>query len=171
MERKSRIPEKPRNSDTTPTNPEQPSTGQTESTPIKKRKDLDKLKDRTIPTTQIFTPPRPSKRALPKDITPTAQNMPQHPLEKNFKNRLMALVNSKEVLNFYASSSENYKLLDRAEKEVVKSHVKEMKNKKKRRHSDMGFVSSPLKRTTTERSLDEKLDMFREEKMIKISEE
>jgi len=172
-ERKSQIPEKPKNSDMKPNNPEQPSTGQTESTPIKKRKEslvLEKLKDKTIPTTQIFTPPRPSKRSLSTSAQSSTAVMPQHPLEKKFKNRLMALVNSKEVLNFYASSSGNYKLLDRAEKEVVKAHVKEMKNKKKRRHSDMGFVSTPLKRTA-ERSLDEKLEMFREEKMIKISEE
>jgi len=165
-------------SDKQPENPEQqqPSTGQAESKKSSKNT-FENLKtfhsEKPIPTTHIFTPPKPKDRSKSL-ISPTTsvKFLSAHPAEKKYKTRLLALVQNKEVLNFYASSSGNYKNLNRQEKEVVKAHVKEMKTmKKKRRHSDIGqFSTSVSMKRSFEMSLDEKLEIFREEKMIKLDE-
>lgn len=63
-----------------------------------------------------------------------------HPLERNFRNRINALRNSKEVMRFYAGSKEEYSKLSREEKDLVKRftvQMKQNKEKKKRRHSDI----------------------------------
>merc|ERR1712066_1187791 len=62
-----------------------------------------------------------------------------HPLEKKYKSRIKALYNSKEVITFYARSSDMYNRLTREEKQVVKSFTKQIKQQKekKRRHSEI----------------------------------